>query len=78
MTETQRIAMGDKPRRHDVCLEILKVARPGKTAKDRENGSIERNFHNKRMRQEWYNDHNATNNTFPRDTCNGHKNKYIK
>ncbi len=38
MNGTQRAAMGSLPRTHANCLEKTGVARPGKTAKDRDRG----------------------------------------
>ena len=35
MTDSQKRAMGDLPRTHRNCIERTRVARPGKTAKDR-------------------------------------------
>jgi hypothetical protein len=35
MTEKQRAAMGQQPRRHDLCREATGVARPGKTRQDK-------------------------------------------
>jgi hypothetical protein len=37
MTAAQKDAMGNLPRTHQNCIEKTKVARPGKTAKDRAN-----------------------------------------
>jgi hypothetical protein len=36
MNATQRTAMGSLPRTHQNCMEKCGVARPGKTAKDRD------------------------------------------
>lgn len=35
MLEQDKVAMGNLPRRHDICLEKTGVARPGKTAHER-------------------------------------------
>jgi|PlaIllAssembly_1097288.scaffolds.fasta_scaffold08811_9 hypothetical protein len=35
MTEKQRAAMGQQPRRHDLCRDATGVARPGKTRQDK-------------------------------------------
>lgn len=36
MTKQQRDALGDLPTTHQNCIEKTKVARPGKTRRDRE------------------------------------------
>lgn len=36
MSKTAQTAMGNLPRTHQNCIEKTGVARPGKTAKDRE------------------------------------------
>lgn len=38
MTKAQREALGDLPTTHRNCLDKCKVARPGKTARDRAKG----------------------------------------
>lgn len=38
MTEAQKKAMGNQPRTHQNCIKATGVARPGKTAKDRDRG----------------------------------------
>jgi hypothetical protein len=35
MKPAHKQAMGNKPRRHDICKELTGVARPGKTRKDK-------------------------------------------
>ena len=35
MSEKQRAAMGQLPRRHDLCRDATGVARPGKTRQDK-------------------------------------------
>ena len=55
-----------------------KVSRPGKTAKDRANGAFARNATNKRLRADWSNDKNASAGNFPKETCNGKRNRYLK
>jgi len=35
MTQAQKDKMKDFPRTHDNCLDLVGVARPGKTAQDR-------------------------------------------
>lgn len=40
MTKSQADKLGKLPRTHQNCIEKLGVARPGKTAKDRAQGSI--------------------------------------
>lgn len=37
MNSTQRAALGDLPTTHRNCIEKCKVARPGKTKRDRAN-----------------------------------------
>jgi len=34
MTAAQRSTLGDLPTTHENCMRLLKVARPGKTARD--------------------------------------------
>jgi hypothetical protein len=38
MTAQQKAAMGNQPRTHQNCIAATGVARPGKTAKDRDRG----------------------------------------
>ena len=52
--------------------------RTGKTKKDRESGATARNIMNKRLRADWYDDNKSTAGSFPRQTCNGKKNRYLK
>jgi hypothetical protein len=52
--------------------------RAGKTAKDREKGAFARNTANKAKRTTWVQNSNSTNATFPRETCNGKRNRYLK
>ena len=35
MSDTDKIAMGNKPRNHGICKKLTGVMRPGKTAKDK-------------------------------------------
>mgnify|MGYP003482096336 CR=1 FL=1 len=55
-----------------------KIMRPGKTAKDRKRGAVSTNAENKQKRADWSNDSNRSNANFPKDTCNGKKNRYTK
>jgi len=52
------------------------VDRKGKTAKDKKTGAWSNRFDNRKMRDNWGNDSKSTNNTFPREACNGKKNRY--
>ena len=40
MTSQQRNALGNHPTTHRNCIDLFKIARPGKTARDRANGVI--------------------------------------
>lgn len=40
MSQQQRNALGNLPTTHANCIEKCKVARPGKTARDKANGHI--------------------------------------
>lgn len=35
MSKSQRDALGNKPTLHSECIKLFKVARPGKTARDK-------------------------------------------
>ncbi len=50
--------------------------RVGKTAKQRKSGKLERNASNRSTRSDWCQDSRASNSTFPRQTCNGRKNRF--
>lgn len=56
--------------------------RPGKTRRDRENGSIHRNAANKAARAEWNNETTGKRSNdgknFPYGTCNGKRNRPLK
>lgn len=58
----------------------LRRVRKGKTARDRARGAFERNAANKRMRadyqQDWLSKGNKSGKAFPKDTCNGKRNRY--
>ena len=55
-----------------------KRIRTGKTQKDREGNLFERNTQNKLKRAAWDQASNSTNANFPRETCNGRRNRYLK
>jgi len=61
---------------------LFGVMRPGKTAKDRHEGQHERNQRNKAARVAWQHDQRRlppaarNNNTFPKTSCNGKKNRH--
>ena len=50
--------------------------RKGKTERKRANGATARNADNKAKRVAWQHGNGETNKTFPRETCNGKKNRY--
>ena len=78
MTAHQIAKLGeDTPRRHDICREILGVARPGKTAKDKASGAALRRAANRAKREAWYADRNRSDKNFPVETCNGKKNRFL-
>ena len=54
-----------------------KRIRKGKTLKDRQSGATARRYDNQRARTDWIQDSNATNSSFPRETCNGRRNRSI-
>jgi len=55
-----------------------KRIRTGKTQKDRESGAFVRNAENKAKRATWSQSSTSTNANFPRETCNGKRNRYFK
>ncbi len=57
---------------------MLETINTGKTARKRLSGAPERNAANKLARVAWQHDSNCRNETFPRHTCNGKKNRYHK
>lgn len=80
MTAHQLAKLGeDTPRRHDICREILGVARPGKTAQDKASGAVARRLANRAKRDAWRRQHNQVrdNKNFPVETCNGKKNRFL-
>jgi hypothetical protein len=50
--------------------------RIGKTEKERKSGVHGNRFANRAKRVAWGKDNNATNSGFPRDACNGKRNRY--
>lgn len=56
--------------------EENKVRHPGKTARDRASGALDRNKNNKLARDEWAKD--PKKNPFPLHTCNGKATKSIR
>ncbi len=51
--------------------------RVGKTAKDRKNSATETRLINREARTSWMSERGATNDTFPRASCNGRKNRFV-
>lgn len=56
-------------------MEQCNHVRTGKTKKEREDGTSNARFDNRRERMAWQQDRNADNRTFPTGTCNGRKNR---
>lgn len=59
-------------------IYAAKRVRVGKTARDRASGAWGNRFTNRAARVSWQKERDSTNATFPRDSCNGKKNRYLK